>query len=276
LWPPGWNTGRPSQSVRYCGEQVKNFENACAAIYFKKSYVILMEKGGLSMAATKILIADDGPVVHESLGIYLKSEGFEQIDVYDGISALKQIDNETALAVLDIMMPGMNGMDVCREIRKTSLLPVIMLTAKGEEVDRIIGLELGADDFIVKPFSPREVVARIKAVLRRVQEQPEDDSGACSYDGLTVDLKSYTVLLKGKPVVCTPKEIEILYMLASNPGQVFTREQLLNRIWGYEFIGETRTVDTHIKRIRAKLDNTGLKWNIKTIYGVGYKFEVEK
>ena len=228
------------------------------------------------MAATKILIADDDPVVHESLGIYLKSEGFESIDVYDGNSALKQIDSETALAVLDIMMPGMNGMDVCREIRKTLPLPVIMLTAKGEEVDRIIGLELGADDYIVKPFSPREVVARIKAVLRRVQEQPEDDSGACSHDGLTVDLKSYTVLLKGKPVVCTPKEIEIIYMLASNPGQVFTREQLLNRIWGYEFIGETRTVDTHIKRIRAKLDNTGLKWNIKTIYGVGYKFEVEK
>ena len=150
-----------------------------------------------------------------------------------------------------------------------------MLTAKGEEVDRIIGLELGADDYIVKPFSPREVVARIKAVLRRTQEQQESDNSALVFNGLTIDLKSYTVTLRGEPVVCTPKEIEILHMLASNPGQVFTREQLLNRVWGYDFAGETRTVDTHIKRIRAKLDSEGLGWSIKTIYGVGYKFEVE-
>ena len=150
-----------------------------------------------------------------------------------------------------------------------------MLTAKGEEIDRIVGLELGADDYIVKPFSPREVVARIKAVLRRTSEQPKSDSAVISYNGLTIDLKSYTVTLRGKPVICTPKEIEILHMLAGNPGQVFTREQLLSRVWGYDFAGETRTVDTHIKRIRAKLDSTGLGWNIKTIYGVGYKFELE-
>jgi len=169
----------------------------------------------------------------------------------------------------------MSGIEACKEIRKNSSIPIIMLTAKGEEIDRILGLELGADDYIVKPFSPREVVARIKAVLRRTTEQQTSDDGCVAYDGLVIDIKSYTVTLRGKPVICTPKEIEILYMLASNPGQVFTREQLLNRVWGYDFAGETRTVDTHIKRLRAKLDNTGLNWSIKTIYGVGYKFEVE-
>ena len=189
----------------------------------------------MTMSANKILIADDDKVVHESLGIYLKSEGFEVVDVYDGKAAVAALDSEIALCVLDIMMPEMSGLDVCREIRKTSRVPVIMLTAKGEEIDRILGLELGADDYIVKPFSPREVVARIKAVLRRTTEQQQSHDDGC----------------------------------------VFTREQLLNRVWGYDFAGETRTVDTHIKRIRAKLDNTGLNWSIKTIYGVGYKFEVE-
>ena len=172
-------------------------------------------------------------------------------------------------------MPKMTGIEVCREIRKSSQLPILMLTAKGEEIDRIVGLELGADDYIVKPFSPREVVARIKAVLRRTSEQPKSDSSVITYNGLTIDLKSYTVTLRGEPVICTPKEIEILHMLAANPGQVFTREQLLSKVWGYDFAGETRTVDTHIKRIRAKLDSTGLGWSIKTIYGVGYKFETE-
>ena len=227
------------------------------------------------MSSVKILIADDDPVVHEALGIYLTAEGYEPIDVYDGKAAINALSAEVALCVLDIMMPGMSGIDVCKEIRKTSRLPIIMLTAKGEEIDRILGLELGADDYIVKPFSPREVVARIKAVLRRAKEQQAADIGIVIHDGLMIDIKSYTVTLNGKPVICTPKEIEILYMLASNPGHVFTREQLLNRVWGYDFVGETRTVDTHIKRIRAKLDNTGKNWSIKTIYGVGYKFEIE-
>jgi len=223
----------------------------------------------------KILIADDEQVVHESLGIYLKAEGFETVDVFDGTSVLENITSDVVLCVLDIMMPKMSGIEVCREIRKNSQLPILMLTAKGEEIDRIVGLDLGADDYIVKPFSPREVVARIKAILRRTSEQPKADSNVISYNGLTIDLKSYTVTLRGESVVCTPKEIEILHMLASNPGQVFTREQLLSKVWGYDFAGETRTVDTHIKRIRAKLDATGLGWNIKTIYGVGYKFETE-
>ena len=225
---------------------------------------------------TKILIADDDPIVHESLKIYLEAEGFKTVDFYDGISAVAGADSTVSLCVLDIMMPGKSGIDVCREIRKTSQVPIVMLTAKGEEVDKIVGLELGADDYIVKPFSPREVVARIKAILRRTENHAAgEDSGknVIQHNGLMIDLNSYTVLLRGEPVICTPKEIEILFLLASNPGHVFTRDTLLSKVWGYDFAGETRTVDTHIKRLRAKLDSTG--WSIKTIYGVGYKFELE-
>ena len=227
---------------------------------------------------TKILIADDDPIVHESLKIYLEAEGFKTVDCYDGISAVASADSSVSLCVLDIMMPGKSGIDVCREIRKTSQVPIVMLTAKGEEVDKIVGLELGADDYIVKPFSPREVVARIKAILRRTENHAAgEDLGknVIQHNGLMIDLNSYTVLLRGEPVICTPKEIEILFLLASNPGHVFTRDTLLSKVWGYDFAGETRTVDTHIKRLRAKLDSTGLGWSIKTIYGVGYKFELE-
>ena len=227
---------------------------------------------------TKILIADDDPIVHESLKIYLEAEGFKTVDFYDGISAVAGANSTVSLCVLDIMMPGKSGIDVCREIRKTSQVPIVMLTAKGEEVDKIVGLELGADDYIVKPFSPREVVARIKAILRRTENHAAgEDSGknVIQHNGLMIDLNSYTVLLRGEPVICTPKEIEILFLLASNPGHVFTRDTLLSKVWGYDFAGETRTVDTHIKRLRAKLDSTGLGWSIKTIYGVGYKFELE-
>ena len=236
-----------------------------------------LDLGVIKMSTVKILIADDDPNVHESLGIYIKDAGFEAMDVFDGAAAVSAAASpDIALCVLDIMMPVMSGIEACKEIRKTSRVPIIMLTAKGEEIDRILGLELGADDYIVKPFSPREVVTRIKAVLRRTCDQQQaHEEGCVMFDNLVIDIKSYTVTLHGQQVVCTPKEIEILYMLASNPGQVFTREQLLNKVWGYDFAGETRTVDTHIKRIRAKLDNTGLNWSIKTIYGVGYKFEVE-
>ena len=229
------------------------------------------------MAAQKIMICDDQIMIHETLGMYLENEGYEHVSAMDGEEALQKFETEKPdLIILDIMMPKLSGMDVCRKLREKSRVPIIMLTAKGEEIDRILGLELGADDYIVKPFSPREVVARIKAVLRRTTEQQQShDDGCVTHQELTIDIKSYTVTLRGKNIICTPKEIEILYMLASNPGQVFTREQLLNRVWGYDFAGETRTVDTHIKRIRAKLDNTGLNWSIKTIYGVGYKFEVE-
>ena len=225
---------------------------------------------------TKIMICDDEPVVHESLRIYFEAEGFEVIDAYDGEEAIQKIDGSISLLILDIMMPKKSGIEVCREIRKNSTLPIVMLTAKGEEIDRILGLELGADDYIVKPFSPREVVARVKAILRRVASKAESkDPNVITYNGLVIDLNSYSVTLRGEHVICTPKEIEILYMLASNPGQVFTRDTLLSRVWGYDFAGETRTVDTHIKRLRAKLDSEGLGWSIKTIYGVGYTFELE-
>lgn len=227
---------------------------------------------------TKILIADDDPIVHESLKIYMQAEGFEVVDVYDGDAALATLDSSISLCVLDIMMPGKSGVEVCREIRKSSQVPIVMLTAKGEEVDKIVGLELGADDYIVKPFSPREVIARIKAILRRTEKNEGEaaEKNVIRHNGLVIDLNSYTVLLRNQPVICTPKEIEILYLLASHPGQVFTRDTLLSQVWGYDFAGETRTVDTHIKRLRAKLDSTGLGWSIKTIYGVGYKFEIEQ
>ena len=226
---------------------------------------------------TKILVVDDDRNICELLKLYLENEGYSVFVANDGQQAVEMFQAKSPeLVLLDIMLPKMDGWQVCREIRKVSNAPIIMLTAKGETFDKVLGLELGADDYIVKPFSPREVVARIKAVLRRTTEQQQtSDDGCVTYEGLVIDIKSYTVTLRGQPVICTPKEIEILYMLASNPGQVFTREQLLNRVWGYDFAGETRTVDTHIKRLRAKLDSAGLGWSIKTIYGVGYKFEVE-
>lgn len=230
---------------------------------------------GIGMARN-ILVVEDDNNISNLIKMYLDKEGFDVRIAADGGKAVEEFKaQEPDLVLLDVMLPVLDGWGVCARIRETSKCPIIMLTAKGEEIDRILGLELGADDYIVKPFSPREVVARIKAVLRRTSEQQSNDDGRVTLNGLVIDIKSYTVTLKGQPVICTPKEIEILYMLASNPGQVFTREQLLNKVWGYDFAGETRTVDTHIKRIRAKLDNTGLNWSIKTIYGVGYKFEVE-
>ena len=223
-----------------------------------------------------ILICDDQRMVHETLGVYLDSEGFAHISAYDGEQALKMAqDKQPDLILLDLMMPKMSGTDVCREIRKTSHAPIIMLTAKGEEVDRIVGLELGADDYVVKPFSPREVLARIKAVLRRSGEHVEESKPVLRFDNLEININHYEVKIFGEPVACTPKEVEILYLLASHPGQVFDREQILSRVWDYGYFGDTRTVDTQIKRIRQKLPAEGVAWRIRTIYGVGYKFEVD-
>ena len=223
-----------------------------------------------------ILICDDDPVVHESLGLYLSSEGYEYQSAYDGQQAIEMFENHRPdMIVLDLMMPRMSGTDVCRTIRQTSSTPIIMLTAKGEEIDRILGLELGADDYIVKPFSPREVLARIKAVLRRFSEKAADeDSSIIRLPQLEISLENYQVKAAGKVIPCTPKEVEILHMLTSNVGQVFSREQILSRVWGYDYFGDTRTVDAHIKRIRQKLPQDGVPWALKTVYGVGYRFEV--
>ncbi|MGB4609686.1 MAG: response regulator transcription factor [Saccharofermentanales bacterium] len=222
-----------------------------------------------------ILISDDDPVVHEALSIYLNEENYQYISVYDGEAALTAFkEKQPDLIILDLMMPKMSGMDVCKEIRKTSNVPIIMLTAKGEEIDRILGLELGADDYIVKPFSPREVVARVKAVLRRAND-PETgkSSSILRFDGLEINIDNYEVLVDGVSVAFTPKEVEILHLLASNPGQVMDREQILSKVWGYDYFGDTRTVDTHIKRIRQKIDSENHKYALLTVYGVGYKFE---
>ena len=217
-----------------------------------------------------ILICDDDPIVHESLIIYL--------DAFDGLESLSLWEIEKPdLIVLDLMMPKMSGTDVCREIRKKSNVPIIMLTARGEEIDRVLGLELGADDYIVKPFSPREVIARIKAVLRRFREgESSTGSSILRFEGLEISLDNYQVKIKGEPVPFTPKEVEILYFLASHAGQVMDREQILSKVWGYDYFGDTRTVDTHIKRIRQKIDQEEAKYGLITVYGVGYKFEAEK
>ena len=221
----------------------------------------------------KILIADDDQIVHESLGIYLKAEGFETVDVFDGAAALESLSPDIVLCVLDIMMPKLSGIEVCREIRKSSQLPILMLTAKGEEIDRILGLELGADDYIVKPFSAREVVARVKAVLRRFTSAKEEPQKVLRFDNLEININNYDVRINGEKIPFTPKEVEIFQLLASHPGRVYEREQILSQVWGYDYFGDTRAVDTQIKRIRQKLPQEGIAWSIKTVYGVGYKFE---
>ncbi|HHU07100.1 MAG TPA: response regulator transcription factor [Clostridiaceae bacterium] len=224
-----------------------------------------------------ILICDDDPVVHESLIIYLDAENYTHVSAFDGLESLELWEAEKPdLIILDLMMPKMSGTDVCREIRKTSNVPVIMLTARGEEIDRVLGLELGADDYIVKPFSPREVIARIKAVLRRFRDGESSASSVLRFEGLEINLDNYQVKVKGENVAFTPKEVEILYLLASHAGQVMDREQILSKVWGYDYFGDTRTVDTHIKRIRQKIDQEDAKYGLITVYGVGYKFEAEK
>ena len=224
----------------------------------------------------RILIADDDENVHRSLNPYFKREGYQILSAHDGEEALDYVQKmRPDIVLLDIMMPKMDGLVVCREIRKESNLPIIMLTAKGEEFDKLLGLDLGADDYITKPFSPREVLARVKAVLRRMHEMKEQDQGAHLVVGnLDIDMGAFIVKLNNKVVPCTPKETEILWTLASNPGMVFSREHLLQSIWGYDFLGDTRAVDSHIKRIRAKLCAEGNGWDIKTVWGVGYRFEV--
>ena len=227
----------------------------------------------------KILIVDDDNNIAELISLYLTKECFETMIVNDGESALPAVESfQPNLILLDIMLPGMDGYQVCREVRSRLTLPIIMLSAKGEVFDKVLGLELGADDYIEKPFDSKEMVARVKAVLRRYKAAPaapvETVSDKCAeYPDLIVNLTNYSVMYMGQQIDMPPKELELLYFLASSPNNVFTREQLLDQIWGYEYIGDTRTVDVHIKRLREKIHDHSL-WKIATIWGIGYKFEV--
>lgn len=221
-----------------------------------------------------ILICDDNIAVHESLSAYLKAENMKCVSVYDGEAVFEKLKSEHFdLIVLDIMMPKIFGTDVCREIRKTSEIPIIMLSARGEEFDRIMGLEIGADDYITKPFSPREVIIRIKKILKRVLPKAEK-SNTFQIGKLNIDADGYTVSVFGKKIELTPKEIETLVYLFKNKNKVISRDQILNRVWGYDYSGDSRAVDTIIKRLRAKLPIGDLGFEIKAVYGVGYKLEV--
>lgn len=227
----------------------------------------------------KILIVDDDNNIAELIALYLTKECFETTIVNDGEEALKEFQAFCPnLILLDLMLPGIDGYQVCREIRQKSDVPIIMLSAKGETFDKVLGLELGADDYIIKPFDSKELVARVRAVLRRFQVKepvPAPSNEKCvNYPELSVNLTNYSVLYRGARIDMPPKELELLYFLASSPNQVFTREQLLDHIWGYEYIGDTRTVDVHIKRIRAKIKDHK-SWSISTVWGIGYKFEVK-
>ena len=226
----------------------------------------------------KILIVDDDENIAEIISLYLAKECYDTQIVYDGESAIRAFETyEPNLILLDIMLPGMDGYQVCREIRSHSNVPIIMLSAKGEVFDKVLGLELGADDYILKPFDSKEMVARVKAVLRRFQPDSISETKSkvkkVEFDNLVINLTNYSVTCNGKPVEMPPKELELLYFLASSPNQVFTREQLLDQIWGYEYIGDTRTVDVHIKRLREKLPENNL-WRLSTVWGIGYKFEL--
>ena len=227
------------------------------------------------MNTQRIMVVDDDFNINQLIKLYLEKEGFLVSSYQDGYQALKAFkENPPGLVVLDLMLPGLDGWDICREIRKISEIPIIMLTAKGETFDKVLGLELGADDYMVKPFEPKELVARIKAVLRR--HKPIQWAGKeISYPNLTVNLSQYVVIYYGRPLEFPPKELELLYFLASNPNKVFTREQLLEQVWEFDFFGDSRTVDVHIKRIREKLNEENDNWQIKTVWGVGYKFEVK-
>ena len=230
------------------------------------------------MAMGKVLVADDDKNICELLRLYLVKEGFQVVLAGDGEEALARSSAENPdIILLDVMMPRLDGWQVCREIRKKSECPIIMITAKGETFDKVLGLELGADDYVVKPFETKEIVARIKAVLRRTgKSAAENDIKEVSYDKLVVNMTKYELKVDGKVVDTPPKELELLYHLASNPNRVYTRDQLLDEVWGFEYYGDSRTVDVHVKRLREKLEGVSDKWTLKTVWGVGYKFEVKE
>ena len=225
--------------------------------------------------AKKILIVEDEANIRELLRLYLEREGYIVLEAENGVEGVKYWKSEKPdMLLLDVMMPVMDGWAVCKEIRAESDVPIIMLTAKGETNDRVNGLEMGADDYIVKPLDMREVIARVRAVFRRMA--PDDVPEKISFDKLTIDKQAYDLIIDGKRVDAPPKEIELLYFLASSPNRVFTRAQLLDDVWGFDYFGDTRTVDVHVKRLREKLEGVSDKWELKTVWGVGYKFETKE
>ena len=223
----------------------------------------------------KILIVEDEANIRELLRLYLGREGYTVLEAENGVEGIKKWKSDKPdMLLLDVMMPVMDGWEVCREIRAESDVPIIMLTAKGETADRVSGLEMGADDYIVKPLEMPEVIARVRAVFRRIA--PDDAPEKLSFDNLVIDKQAYDLVIKGKRVDAPPKEIELLYFLASSPNRVFTRAQLLDEVWGFDYFGDTRTVDVHVKRLREKLEGVSDKWELKTVWGVGYKFETKE
>lgn len=222
-----------------------------------------------------VLVVDDDKNICELLRLYLEKEGYSVVCVHDGMQALTTFNSADFCAVfLDIMLPKTDGMEVLRQIRQKSNIPVLMLTAKGETIDKVLGLEFGADDYIVKPFEPKELIARLKAVLRRFNTDLSPDD-SISFENLYVNKTTYEVKIENEVLEIPPKELELLYFLASHPNKVYTRDQLLNEVWGYDYYGDSRTVDVHVKRLREKIDGVSDKWTLKTVWGVGYKFEVK-
>lgn len=229
------------------------------------------------MSMGKILVADDDQNIAELLRLYLEKEGYTVVLAADGEQAIERFNAENPdIVLLDIMMPKLDGWQVCRDIRKKSNCPIIMVTAKGETFDKVLGLELGADDYIVKPFDAKEVTARIKAVLRRTAAKEDTNKGVYDFDNLHLDMNRYELKVKGKVVEAPPKELELLACLAGHPNRVYTRDQLLDEVWGFEYYGDSRTIDVHVKRLREKLEGASEQWSLKTVWGVGYKFEVRE
>lgn len=225
---------------------------------------------------SKILIVDDEKNIAELIRLYLEKEGYKTVCAYDGNEAMSLFNQHNpSLVILDIMLPGVDGWQVCKEIRKSSAVPIIMLTAKSDTIDKVLGLELGADDYITKPFEAKELLARVKAVLRRSEIQDSAPKKEVSYENLSINIENYELRISGQQVEAPPKEIELLYFLASNPNRVYTREQLLEEVWGFDYFGDSRTVDVHIKRLREKLEGIESGWQLKTVWGVGYKFEIK-
>lgn len=239
---------------------------------------ILNEEGVNVMALEKVLVVDDDPNICDVLRMYLENEGYSVILSYDGEEALVKFNAlKPDIILLDVMLPTVDGWQVCREVRKKSSVPIIMITAKGDTFDKVLGLELGADDYVVKPFDTKEVIARIKAIARRIGSSPEESEvKEVRYDKLSVNMTRYELRVDGKVVDTPPKELELLFYLASNPNRVYTRDQLLDEVWGFEYYGDSRTIDVHIKRLREKLEGVSDKWSLKTVWGVGYKFESEE